>query len=55
MPIRPFLKGHRVRATFEQGWNMLSNSELLKSAEEAGFEIFVTTDKNVRYQQNLEG
>jgi hypothetical protein len=33
----------------------LSNGELLAAAEAAGFEVFVTTDKNLRYQQNLTG
>ena len=36
-------------------WERISNGELLKLAEDAGFEIIVTTDKNVRYQQNLVG
>jgi hypothetical protein len=35
------------------GWDTLSKGELLKAAEEAGFEVFLTTDKNIRYQQNL--
>jgi hypothetical protein len=33
----------------------LENGELLTQAEAAGFEVLVTTDKNLRYQQNLEG
>jgi hypothetical protein len=35
------------------GWEELKNGELLKAAEEAGFEVFLTPDKNIRYQQNL--
>ena len=40
---------------YEQGWSTLQNGELLSvaEAEAAGFEVFVTTDKNLRYQQNL--
>ena len=38
---------------YEQGWSTLQNGELLSVAEAAGFEVFVTTDKNLRYQQNL--
>lgn len=38
---------------YEQGWSTLQNGELLSAAEAAGFEVFVTTDKNLRYQQNL--
>ena len=52
-PLRSFLKEHTVKKTKDLGWDTLSNGELLTAAEEAGFEIFVTTDKNIRYQQNL--
>lgn len=55
VPVRPFLKGHNVRTAAQQGWDTLKNGELLNAAEEAGFEVFVTPDKNMRYQQNLEG
>jgi len=34
---------------------MLKNGELLSVAQSAGFEVFVTTDKSLRYQQNLAG
>jgi hypothetical protein len=33
----------------------LSNGELIDAAEQAGFEVLLTTDKNIRYQQNLKG
>ena len=36
------------------GWEELSTGELIDVAEQAGFEVMVTTDKNIRYQQNLE-
>ena len=52
-PLRSFLKGHIVKKTKDLGWETLSNGELLRAAEEAAFEIFLTTDKNIRYQQNL--
>jgi hypothetical protein len=55
VPIRPFLKGHTVRTAAQQGWARLRNGELLDAAEEAGFEIFLTPDKSMRYQQNLAG
>ena len=55
MPIRPFLQGHRVSTAAQQGWDRLGNGELLNAAEAAGFDVFVTTDKNMRYQQNLTG
>jgi hypothetical protein len=53
VPIRPHLKGHFVRTAAEQGWSTLRNGDLLAAAEEAGFELFLTTDKNMGYQQNL--
>jgi hypothetical protein len=37
------------------GWASLSNGALLNAAEDAQFEAFVTTDKNLRYQKNLAG
>lgn len=54
-PLLSFLVGHTVTKTKDLGWDRLSNGELLKAAEEAGYEILVTTDKNIRYQQNLTG
>jgi hypothetical protein len=53
IPIRTFLKEHTVQTTSQRGWDELKNGELLKAAEEAGFEVFLTPDKNIRYQQNL--
>jgi predicted nuclease of predicted toxin-antitoxin system len=55
VPIRHALKGHTVRTAREQGWSTLVNGELLRVAEEAGFEILLTTDKDFAYQQNLKG
>jgi hypothetical protein len=55
VPIRPFLKGHHVRTAAQEGWGNLSNGDLLDAAEAAGFDVFLTTDKNLRYQQNLAG
>jgi len=37
------------------GWQQLSNGELIASAEEQGFDLLVTADRNLRYQQNLTG
>jgi hypothetical protein len=50
IPIRPYLTRHTVRTATQQGWATLSNGDLLIAAENAGFEVFVTTDKNIRYQ-----
>jgi len=51
--IRDSLHGHVVKTAQEQGWNRLLNGELLREAEEAGFDVLLTTDKNLVYQQNL--
>lgn len=55
VPLRSFLLGHLVSTVAQQGWATLRNGELLTMAEEAGFDVLLTTDKNMRYQQNLAG
>ena len=55
VPIRPFLEGHTVRTAAQEGSGQLSNGELLDAAEAGGFDALVTTDKNIRYQQNVTG
>ena len=55
VPIRPYLERHTVRTAAQQGWDKLRNGDLLTAAEEAGFDLLLTTDKNMRYQQNLAG
>jgi hypothetical protein len=53
---RRFLPDHEVHTVVEMGWpDQLENGELLKVAEEFGFAIVVTSDQNIRYQQNLSG
>src|SRR5258706_13938197 len=47
------LVGHTVKEARLQGWDTLANGELLTAAEAAGFHLFLTTDKKIRYQQNL--
>ena len=54
VPIRPFLKEHTVQTTAQRGWDKLKNGELLRAAEDAGFDVLITPDKNIRYQQNLK-
>lgn len=53
-PLRRALAAHEVATAYEMGWAALDNGELLKAAE-AAFEVFITTDRNLRYQQNLTG
>ena len=47
------LSGHTVHTARSRGWNTLSNGALLNAAEEAGFDLLLTTDRRIRYQQNL--
>ena len=47
--------GHTVITTWFQGWSGLKNGALLDAAEEADFELFITADQELRYQQNLTG
>jgi hypothetical protein len=54
VPIGPFLREHSVQTAAQRGWDKLKNGELLKAAEEAGFDVLVTSDKNIRYEQNLK-
>ena len=53
--LAPALTPHMVTETRERGWSALKNGELLDAAEEAGFNVIVTSDKNIKYQQNLRG
>jgi hypothetical protein len=54
-PLRAVLLGHRVVTAHECGWGQLENGNLLSAAEARGFEALITTDQNLRYQQNLSG
>ena len=47
------LIGHEVTFARRIGWHELENGELIERAESAGYEILLSTDKNIRYQQNL--
>jgi len=51
--LAPYLVAHDVRTVQQQGWAGLKNGELLRQAETAGFEIFLTSDQNLEFQQNL--
>ena len=52
-PLARFLKGHRVERADELGWQGLENGALLDAAEQAGFDLLLTCDQNVPYQQNF--
>ena len=52
-PLRHLLPDHEVATAFERGWSTLKNGELLTAAEREGFDLLVTTDTHLKYQQNL--
>jgi hypothetical protein len=52
-PLRFALVGHSVETAFELGWGTLQNGSLIAAAESHGFDVLLTTDKNLKYQQNL--
>lgn len=49
------LAGHSVEEARSRGWDTLTNGELLDAAEAAGFDLLITTDRNIEHQQNLKG
>lgn len=53
--IARWLQGHVVVEAMARGGDGLTNGALLKAAEEAGFDLLLSTDKNIQYQQNLKG
>src|SRR6476660_9593452 len=53
-PMHKLLTGHQCMTAQQRGWGGIKNGELLKLAE-AEFDLFITSDQNIRYQQNLAG
>ncbi|MEO6725741.1 MAG: hypothetical protein ABIU20_03925 [Blastocatellia bacterium] len=54
-PLRRELPQHEIKTTREMRWEGLKNGKLLAEAEAAGFDVLLTVDQNLRYQQNLTG
>ncbi len=54
-PLRRHLDSYVVETAAERGWSDLDNGDLIDNAEQAGCEVLITTDQNLRYQQNLAG
>ena len=52
-PFRNLLTGCTVDTAAQLGWAQLKNGELLAAAEQAGFEVLITADQGLRYQQNM--
>jgi hypothetical protein len=53
--IRHFLNQHQVETVDDRGWDRISNGELIQAAEASAFDVVVTADQNIVYQQNLSG
>ncbi len=53
VPPRRQIIGHTIDTVYEQGWSTLTNGRLLSIAEQAGYDVLITTDQNLRYQQDL--
>lgn len=51
---KPLFAGHDVVHVLDRGWDGLVNGKLITTAADGGFQVLVTVDKNLRYQQNLE-
>ena len=54
-PLRHELPKYEVSTAREMGWEALKNGELMERAQANGFEVLITVDQNIRYQQNLSG
>ena len=54
-PLRAFLPAHTVHTAEQLGWDRLPDGEVMTLAEEAGYELLITCDQGIRYQQNLVG
>jgi len=53
VPLRKNLSEHDVQTAAERGWSALSNGQLLAAAEST-FDLLITTDQSLSYQQNLK-
>ena len=53
VPLGRFLNSHTVTIVYEKGWSRTRNGDLLRLADQEMFEVFPTTDQNLKYQQNL--
>ena len=53
VPLRRYLTSHAVDTAFERGWSALHNGALLNVAAQEGYDLLMTTDQNLRYQQRL--
>lgn len=54
-PLRRHLGDHIIHTAARMGWANFRNGDLLDRGEENSYEVLITTDQNIRYQQNLTG
>jgi hypothetical protein len=54
-PLQRYLAAHDVKRLDQLGWSELKNGELLEVAEDAGFEVLLSGDKKLRFEQNMAG
>ncbi len=52
--LKPYLSDYEVSTVNQEKWNGLKNGELLTTAQEAGFQVLLSIDKNLQHQQNME-
>jgi hypothetical protein len=52
-PLKKHLPDYQVTTAEEEGWGQIGNGDLIDCAEEAGYQILLTCDQNIHYQQNL--
>jgi hypothetical protein len=53
--IIPLLRPHEVVHAATMGWAAISNGDLIRAAQRAGFAAIITCDQNIQHQQRLEG
>ena len=53
--LRRLLPAHEVEHVARLGWDGIANGALVAAAEQEGFAVLITADRNLRYQQNLAG
>jgi uncharacterized linocin/CFP29 family protein len=54
VPLAKQLQEHAVSTAYEMGWSSLENGQLIAQAQAHDFDLLITTDQNLRYQQNLK-
>jgi hypothetical protein len=52
--LRHWLSSHLVSTAYEQGWSRVTNRDLFHLAGQLGYRLLISTDINLRYQQNLQ-